>query len=278
MSDVETEVISLADGRTLTIRAATRRDVDELMRMYRSLSAEDRYRRFFSMAGPQRRVVERLVDAAATGGLWLVAVNDDGTIVADVGFTALPDGDAELAITVTEPWRGWLGPFLLDDLAHRAAAHEIHNLRATVLLENRKMLRLAARRGCATFSYPDTNIIELTMATGEGMPGWPPADDRPHLLVEGCGGRWRGRHDAEEAGWDVITCAGPGTTHVPTCPVLTGGRCPLVDDANEIVLAFPDDDPRRAQLIAAHEAAGLTVPVVADQDWNAEDAVQPGSG
>ena len=154
------------------------------MRMYESLSTEDRYRRFFSMARPQRRVMERLVDAAAGGGLWLVAVTDDGTIVADVGFTTLPDGDAELAITVTQPWRGWLGPFLLDVLAHRAAAHGIHNLRATVLLENRKMLRLAARRGCATFSYPDNNIIELTMASGEGMPGWPPAHDRPRLLVE----------------------------------------------------------------------------------------------
>ena len=272
MSDEDTEVIPLAGGRTLTVRAATSEDVDELTRMYQSLSPDDRYRRFFSMARPQRRVMERLVDAAATGGLWLVAVTDDGAIVADVGFTALPDGDAELAITVTEPWRGWLGPFLLDVLAHRAAAHGIHNLRATVLLENRKMLRLAARRGCATFSYPDTNIIELTMASGKGMPGWPPAHDRRRLLVEGCGGRWRGVHDAERAGWDVITCAGPGTSRVPTCPLLTGGRCPLVDEADEIVLAFPADDPRRAQLAAAHEAAGLPVPVVTDEDWTAEDA------
>jgi RimJ/RimL family protein N-acetyltransferase len=278
MSDDETEVVRLADGRTLTVRAATPGDVDELMRMYESLSTEDRYRRFFSMARPQRRVTERLVDAAAAGGLWLVAVTDDGTIVADVGFTTLPDGDAELAITVTEPWRGWLGPFLLDVLAHRAAAHGIHNLRATVLLENRKMLRLAARRGCATFSYPDTNVIELTMASGDGMPGWPPADDRPRLLVEGCGGRWRDTHDAEQAGWDVITCAGPGTSRVPTCPVLTGGRCPLVDEADEVVLAFAVDDPRRAQLAAAHHAAGLDVPVVMDEDWNAQDVVPPGNG
>src|SRR4051794_29660209 len=133
--DDKPEVISLADGRTLTVRTAGPGDADALLRMYESLSADDRYRRFFSVSRPQRRTVQRLLDTAGDSSLWLVAVTDDGAVVADVGYSGLPDGDAELAITVTEPWRGWLGPFLLDLLCHRAAAHGIANLRANVLVE-----------------------------------------------------------------------------------------------------------------------------------------------
>jgi hypothetical protein len=238
--------------------------------MYQSLSEEDRYRRFFSVSQPHEHMVERFVAANGQGGLWLVAVADDGTIVGDVGYTLLADGDAELAITVTEHWRGWLGPFLLETLAERAAANGIHNLRATILLENRKMLRLAARRGWALVDNPDASIIELTMSAEHGMPGWPPVHDRPRLLVEGCGGRWHGLQDARHAGWDVITCAGPGSSSVRVCPLLTGGRCPLVDDADEIVLAFPESDSRRAELVEAHATEATTAPVIADKDWRPE--------
>jgi hypothetical protein len=44
-----------------------------------------------------------------------------------------------------------------------------------------------------------------------------------------------------------------------------------VDEADEVVLAFPVDDPRRAQLAAAHEAAHVGVPVVKEEDWSAQD-------
>jgi hypothetical protein len=266
MTDDGTEVLRVPDGRTLTIRPAISDDVDGLLKMYASLSPEDRYRRFFSGSRPARRVIERLVDAPAKGGEWLVAMDDDGTIVADVGYTALPNGDAELAITVTKPWRGWLGPYLLDLAARRANAKGIANLRADILLENRKMLTLAARRGCATVDHPDRNVIELTMSTGEGMPGWPPAHERHRLLVEGCGGRWRNESAARAAGWDVIACAGPGSRWVPGCPMLTGGRCPLVDDADVVVMAFPPGDRRRADLLEAHARLAPDVRVVMDED------------
>jgi RimJ/RimL family protein N-acetyltransferase len=267
VSDDDVEVVHLPEDHTLTIRPATHEDAPELMRMYRALSDEDRYRRFFSVSQPHEELMERFVASNEHGGLWLVAVADDGTIVGDVGYTLLANGDAELAITVTQHWRGWLGPFLLETIAERAAAHGIRNLRATILLDNRKMLRLAARRGCAIVDYPDASIVELTMSTDRGMPGWPPAHDRPRLLVEGCGGRWHGQDAARRAGWDVITCAGPGSSRVGPCPLLTGGRCPLVDDADEIVLAFPETDRRRAEIAGAHARHGTAAPIVADKDW-----------
>jgi RimJ/RimL family protein N-acetyltransferase len=272
--DEEPEVISLADGGTLTIRQTAPDDVDALLRMYESLSADDRYRRFFSVSRPQHRTIERLVHTSSDNGLWLVAVTDDGAVVADVGYTGLPDGDAELAITVTEPWRGWLGPFLLDLLCQRAAAHGIANLRANVLLDNRRMLRLLARRGCATVSFPDAAIVELTVSSREPMPGWPPVGDRPRLLLEGCGGRWARAAEARRAGWSVVACAGPGSNQVPSCPLLEGGHCPLVDGADEIVLAFPATDPRRAQLARAHAARTPDKPVGAEE-WVPTEGARP---
>jgi acetyltransferase len=268
------EVVNLPGGHTLALRPATPADVPGLTRMYESLSDEDRYRRFFSLSHPGKRLMERFVEANESGGLWLVAVADDGNIVADVGYTLLANGDAEVAITVSKEWRGWLGPFLLETIAERAAAHGIHNLRATILLENRKMLRLAARRGCAIVDYPDASVVELTMATDHGMPGWPPVHDRPRLLVEGCGGRWHGLDAARRAGWDVITCAGPGSSRVGRCPLLTGGRCALVDDADEIVTAFPESDRRGVELAVAHARRGTAAPVLTDEDWQPE-AVPP---
>jgi hypothetical protein len=267
VSNDDREVVPLPEGHALALRKATLADVPELTRMYQNLSDEDRYRRFFSVSRPHKELMERFVEANEKGGLWLVAVADDGTIVADVGYTLLANGDAEVAITVSENWRGWLGPFLLETIAERAAAHDIHNLRATILLENRKMLRLAARRGCAIVDYPDASIVELTMATDHGRPGWPPVHERPRLLVEGCGGRWHGLDAARRAGWDVIACAGPGSSRVGACPLLTGGRCPLVDDADEIVTAFPENDGRGVELAAAHAHQGTAAPVVADKDW-----------
>jgi hypothetical protein len=270
VSDDDVEVVQLPRGRTLALRKATLADVPGLTRMYQSLSDEDRYRRFFSVSRPHKQLMERFVEANENGGLWLVAVAADGTIVADVGYTLLANGDAEVAITVSEDWRGWLGPFLLETITERSAAHGIHNLRATILLDNRKMLRLIARRGCAVVDYPDTSIIELTMSTADGMPGWPPVHDRPRLLVEGCRGRWHGLEAARRAGWDVITCAGPGSSHVGACPLLTGGRCPLVDDADEIVTAFPESDRRGLELAAAHADRDTAAPIVTDKNWRPE--------
>jgi RimJ/RimL family protein N-acetyltransferase len=275
VSDDDGELVQLPEGHTLALRTATLADVPGLTRMYKSLSDEDRYRRFFSVSRPRKQLMERFVEANEKGGLWLVAVADDGTIVADVGYTLLANGDAEVAITVSEHWRGWLGPFLLETIAERAAARGIHNLRATILLENRKMLRLAARRGCAIVDYPDASMVELTMATDHGIPGWAPVHDRPRLLVEGCGGRWHGLDAARRAGWDVIACAGPGSSRVGPCPLLTeGGHCPLVDDADEIVTAFPASDERGVELAAAHARRGTAAPIVADADWRPE-AVPP---
>src|SRR5262245_11009936 len=213
MSD-RTRVVALADGRHVTVRPATRADVDGLASLYASLSAEDRRRRFFTGSDPPRELLERFVDATEHQGLWLVAATEDGEIVADGGYMVRADGDAEFALTVARPGRGGLGSYLLDAIRSDAAQHGVCNLRADILIENRPMLRLVEHRGYATIDQPDWAVLSVTMSTDGRRPAWPPGHDRPRLLVEDCGARWHGDAEAWAAGWDVVTCAGPGSRSV----------------------------------------------------------------
>jgi hypothetical protein len=256
-------VVPLPNGRTLTVRPATPDDVEGVLSLYAALPAQDRRLRFFGTVRVVRPIIERLIGAAERGGLWLVAVTDDGEIVADGGYDLLPDGDAEFALTVARAWRGWLGPYLLQLLAEDASRRGIRNLRASILSENRVMRALVQHRGYASVDDTDFTVQEVTISAGGGRPSWPPRHERPRLLVEGCGGRWRGGRGARDSGWDVITCAGPGSRSVPTCPLLEGETCPLVEGADLVVLALPPGDPRCDALLEAHQQRSDRPPLLA---------------
>ena len=86
------------------------------------------------------------------------------------------------------------------------------------------------------------------------------------------------------AGWDIITCAGPGAASVPVCPLLEGGVCPLVEGADLVVLALPPSDPRSAALEDAHRLRSTRLPVptaeLSDEELSARlhaelDAIVP---
>jgi L-amino acid N-acyltransferase YncA len=267
-----THVLPVPGGRTLTVRPATRADVDGLVALYDSLSVEDRRRRFFTASRPRRELLERFVDTTERNGLWLVAVTDDGEVVADGGYTPLEDGDAEVALTVKGPWRGWLGSYLLDAVIRDASEHGVRNVRADILLENRPMMNLVARRGYATVDQPDWTVINVTISTDRGRPAWPPAHERPRLLVEGCGARWHADAEAWAAGWDVITCAGPGARSVPACPLLEGKPCPLVEGADLVIVALRPNDPRHQAVLDGHVDVRSTPPVL-DEAGLSKDAL-----
>ena len=192
-----------------------------------------------------------------------MAVTDDGTVVADGGYVALDDGDGEFAITVTQPWRGWLGPYLLDVLFQQAAAHGLENLHAEILRNNRRMLALIEHRGYASFDQPDWTMASVTVSATGGRPSWPPEHARRRLLVEGCAGHWGQAEAARAAGWDVVTCSGPGERSVPMCPLVEGAPCPLVEGADLVVVAPPRADARVDELLAGHERSSSVQPVIA---------------
>ncbi len=255
--------VDLADGRRLVVRAAGRDDLDAVEALYGRLSTDDLRLRFFVGHAPPTGTTMRWLTGSERGGLAMVAevVEHDGStlVVAEAGFALLDDGDGELAITVDPRWRGWLGGWLLDLLVDQAAHRGIPNLQAEVMVQNRTMLALLRHRGHAVVTHPDWETIRLVISTEGYTPGWPPRSERPHLLVTAAGGRWRGETAAEEAGFEVRTCPGPGGRDRP-CPLATGERCPLLDGADAVVLDLVPRTPETADL--ADTLAGRGIPLV----------------
>ena len=167
----------------------------------------------------------------------------------EAGYAMRSDGDGDLAVTVAPNWRGWLGPYLLDVLVRHAAAVGLANLQAEVLLENGPMLSLLSRRDPVAMGH-DAGVVRLSIGTTGSGATWPPGEQRPRVLVEVAGRRWSGEQAAEAAGLATAMCAGPAGRGEHGCPVLEGGRCPLADGADAIIVLLDPDDERSAELVA----------------------------
>jgi GNAT superfamily N-acetyltransferase len=251
--------VDLPDGRTLSVRRVAPDDVPGLESLYAGLSADDLRRRFFSVYHPTTEFLAHVADGDG-GRVGLVALVEDG-IVAEAHYAPLDDGDAEFAITVAPGWRGWLGPYLLDALVETAAARGVPNLQAEILLENTPMLAIVRARGYATLDHTDYSVVRVTIGTSSRTPSWPGPHDRPRILAEVPGGRWRNEAAARDDGFDVVVCPGPGRGRAARCPLLEGKPCPLAGGADAVVFALRADDPRSEQVLAGLHRLHPDVPV-----------------
>jgi hypothetical protein len=256
-------IVELPGDRELEIRSMRGTDAPGLIALYSGLGDDDLYYRFFSGHAPPESFVERMALVGERGGIGLVAVlktpGEAPVLVGEASCELLPDGNGELGITVAGRARGWLGPFLLDTLAQEAARRGIAGIEADVLVTNGRMLALLRRRGYAVMEHSDSPaIVRVLFATAERVPGWPGPHDRPRLLLEVPGGRWRDHEAAQAAGYQVLACPGPsGQWH--GCPALRGEPCPLVQEADlvlDLVSAGQD-----GSLMEAHRRLHPSVPV-----------------
>lgn len=258
----------LPDGRRLVVSEVTEDDVPWLRVLYDGLDEDARYRRFFSLYRPGDGFYRRLLHAKDRGGACLVALVAEGDetaheVVAEAGYELLPNGDAELAITIDRHWRGWLGPYLLDALLEHASAHGIPNLEADVLVTNRPMLALLRHHRCATLPRTEWTVQRAVVGANHGVPGWPPNRSGRRVLLEGGGGHWSDEREADTAGLEVIACPGPGECRV-RCPLLSGESCPLVDGADAIVMVASTTGEVWDEIRAAHRREHPEVPVVVE--------------
>lgn len=269
---------TLPGGQVLDVRPVGRADVDGLAELYAGLSADDHYLRFFSAYTPDRAFFERVASVAARGGAGLVAevTSPSGVarLVAEAGYELLPDGDGEVAIAVAGGWRGWLGPFLLDALLELADARGVPNLEADILLSNSTMLALVQSRGYATLANDDWCTMRALLGTGSRTPSWPPACERPRVLVEVAGARWHAGVAADAAGLQVVACPGPASRRV-RCPALEGRRCPLVDGADVVVVSRMRQPGQAAALLDAHRRDAPDVPVCVESSAAMADEHTP---
>ena len=259
------EIIELAGGAQMEVRATTIADAERICRLYEGLSIGDRHRRFFSAFTPRLDWCEQWASVGSRGGFGVIAlVHRDGEpdeIAGEAGYALRSDGDGDLAVTVAATWRGWLGPYLLDVLVRHAGDEGLANLQAEILLENGPMLSLLRRREPVAMAHDD-GVVRLSIGTTGPVPTWPPDDPRPRVLVEVAGRRWSGEQPAEAAGLATAMCAGPAARGKHACPVLDGGRCPLADEADAIIVLLDPDDERSEQLIRAHREQTPGTPVL----------------
>jgi len=263
--DADRRQIALPDGRTMIVRPTTPADVDSLSLLYAGLSADDLHLRFFAVYHPPRKFFEHLAGAAAEGlGYGLVAVVDRPVerIVGEADYFLLDNGNGELAITIAADWRGWLGPYLLDLLIEAAAARGVPNLEAEILVDNRRMLALIRRRGYAIVDGTDFSTLRVSVGATSATPTWPEPHDRPQVLAEVAGGRWRGERAVRGAGLAVMVCPGPQAGRSPHCPALEGRPCPLAAGADVILCDLPAGYRRSDEVRVAHASVHPGTPVL----------------
>jgi hypothetical protein len=165
------DTVNLGHGRTLTVRTVTEADADGLDALFEGLSNEDRYYRFFGYSHPGRKFLEQMTRAGKEGGYRLVAevTGADRGLVAEAGYVLLPDGNGEIALTVSAGWRGWLGPYLLDAVVAAAAARRVPSLQADILVDNARMLALVSHRGCVTLER-DASQVRVAIDAAQPHP------------------------------------------------------------------------------------------------------------
>ncbi|MGH1489609.1 MAG: GNAT family N-acetyltransferase [Acidimicrobiales bacterium] len=236
--------IELTRGGRLRLRHTQRDDVPGLRALYGQLTLRDLRRRFFTAGSPSDHFLEYWVGLEDQGGCGLVAeVIEDGQndIVGEAGYAKLADhgSDGELGITVAPKSRGWLGAWLLDRLLAHAHQRGIENLQAVVLVDNRTMMGLAAKRGYAVLGHLDWGTVRITMATEGSVPSWPGGHEKPRVLIETNHSRWLGEEALTDAGFDIALC-GEWCRSGRACPVFDGDACPLLAGADAVVIDLPD--------------------------------------
>jgi GNAT superfamily N-acetyltransferase len=158
--------IALRDGSRVHIRQLRHSDGQLLLRGFRRLSPESRYRRFLAPTPKlSDGTVRYLVEIDHGNHEALIAVDqqhDEGVGVARyVRDPARPDA-AEVAVTVIDDWQGrGLGTLLLEGITMRAREEGIDTFTALMLVENRQMMDLLERLGAVRVVDRASGTVEV---------------------------------------------------------------------------------------------------------------------
>ncbi|MEJ2085688.1 MAG: GNAT family N-acetyltransferase [Acidobacteriota bacterium] len=145
-----TNQIRLRDGATLTIRALTPSDRNQIERLIESLSDRSRHFRF---ASPTPRLQQRQIDELCNLDghrqfAWGAFSNGDLVAMSRYVRYSFDNTLADVAVTVRDDLHGrGVGSRLLEALALQAAHDGIDRFSFHVLGENRKAIRLLQRFG-----------------------------------------------------------------------------------------------------------------------------------
>lgn len=157
----------------VALRVLSPADLGQIERGFRQLGAESRRLRYGLPLADVGRALE-----------WVARLGDGKDFA--VGACAIDTGEpvgvaryvrgyeaGEVAVTVVDRWQGrGVGTLLLETLVRHAARHGIHSLRASVLVDNVRAVRLLRRLGAQRSGFGG-GLLEYELAVG------PESVDRP---------------------------------------------------------------------------------------------------
>jgi GNAT superfamily N-acetyltransferase len=145
--------VVLADGEEFKMRFGKPSDRGALLNSFERLSARSRYMRFFSpMPTLSDSMADYLSDVDTTDKVAVVSypADDPSNLVGVVRYYRSTErsDEAEVALTVQDSHQGrGLGGVMYDRCAAVARANGINTFTATILGENRAMIKFFANRG-----------------------------------------------------------------------------------------------------------------------------------
>jgi GNAT superfamily N-acetyltransferase len=160
--------IELRDGSRVRVRRLRGSDGELLLRGFRRLSPESRYRRFLA---PTPRLSEAavryLVEIDHRNHEALIAVDEqcgEGVGVARYVRNRARPNAAEVAVTVVDDWQGrGLGTLLLEAITIRAREEGVDTFSALMLVENNQMMDLLRRLGAVRVIDHAAGTVEVEL-------------------------------------------------------------------------------------------------------------------
>ena len=137
-------VVALRDGSEVELRPLEPDDRERLVRLFYRLSPDSVYRRFLSpLHGPSDPGLDRLVDLDHREREALAAVFGDEVVGVARYFRNAETTSADMAVLVEDAWqRRGLAVVLIERLRELARSRGIETFTATILSENRPVIRM----------------------------------------------------------------------------------------------------------------------------------------
>jgi GNAT superfamily N-acetyltransferase len=156
-----TDILRLANGKTLAVRFIEPDDAEALQGYFRSLSVRSRYNRFLGAVSElPRTVLDHFIHVGERDRFGVIAVMViDGveTVVGEARYGFEVDtASFEFGVSVDDRWQGQgIGSALLRNLECRAAAFGTRRMFGDTLRSNDVMMSLARKSGFAFTRHPD---------------------------------------------------------------------------------------------------------------------------
>jgi acetyltransferase len=159
--------ISLTDGTRVTLRPIRSDDESALTALYERLSPQTAYQRFFTVMRrlpPNWAHILANVDYDRRMAFVAIGPGDELIGVARYAYDE-PAREAEIAVVVEDRWQSrGLGTLLLSELIGYAQEKGIATLRAYVLAENVRMLKLLRRVATILDRKLESGVVSLLLA------------------------------------------------------------------------------------------------------------------